>query len=86
MNKRKELAKMIQEWADNPDSYFKYDIGTGWETSRFVPNMMSDLSYWRLVIPPKEIELEKGDYTFNSTGIARQNYNIEPKCGTTRMV
>ena len=85
MNKRKELAKMIQEWADNPDSYFKYDIGTGWETSRFVPNMMSDLSYWRLVIPPKEIKLEKYEFGFNSLNHVFESCALNhPMYGTNR--
>jgi len=87
MANRQKLATMIQKWADNPDSYFERDdtgTGAGWETSRLIPNVVSDLSCWRLVIPPKEIELEKGSFYFNYYGGTSINLCIAFKYGTVR--
>ena len=55
MNNRKQLAELIQAWADNPDSYFiRYD-GIGTTT----PSSESNLNEWKLVIPPKEQPMQK---------------------------
>ena len=58
MNNRKELAKLIQQWADNPDSYFKYCR----TKAELIPNSESDLNKWELVIPPKKWEPKGGCY------------------------
>ena len=55
MNDRKELAGLIQVWADNPESYFNFQNN---ETCN-IPTIYSDLNEWELIIPPKENPMEK---------------------------
>jgi len=82
---RKELAALIQKWADNPDSYFEIE-NPKWKRTTFIPNANSKLSIWRLVIPPKIIELEYGDYFFDSLGALGKNNDstIPAKFGNIR--
>ena len=54
MNNRKELAKLIQKWADNPDSYFTNIYCGELSKVRTIPSDKSNLDDWELVIPPKK--------------------------------
>ena len=61
MNNRKELAELIQQWSDNPDSYFTI----GGVKSIYTPNSESNLNDWKLIVPPKKWKSkyhEKGFY------------------------
>lgn len=58
MNNRKQLAELIQAWADNPDSYFEIKG----EKIRYIPGGESNLNEWELVIPPKEHPMQKYIY------------------------
>jgi len=63
MKDRQDLADLIQHWADNPDSYFEVDtMGVSWVRRDDVPNANSNLKWWRLVIPSKEIKLKEGEH------------------------
>ena len=61
MNNRKELAELIQQWYENPDSYFTVcDM-----KSIYTPNSESNLNDWKLIVPIKKWKSkyhEKGFY------------------------
>ena len=85
MNDRQDLADLVQHWADSPDSYFELKtMGQSWVRQDNVPDVNSNLSWWRVVIPPKEIELEKGSFYFNYYGGTSINLCIAFKYGTVR--
>ena len=54
MNNRKELAELIHQWADNPESYFMCNLACNPTKTKWTPTPESNLSDWKLIIPPKK--------------------------------
>jgi len=81
---RQELAALIQKWADNPGSYFEFYCVERWAKQSVFPNIEADLSRWRLVMPPKEIELEDGDFYFITRCEVFEGHYNAAKYGTVR--
>ena len=61
MNNRKELAKLIQQWAYNPDSYFEFNGNK----VNILPIPTSDIHNWKLIIPPKKWQPTNKAYCVN---------------------
>jgi len=61
MNKKEQALKLIEllnTFVKTKDSFFEYKNDVhDWQRGRFFPNMDSDLTNWRITVPPKPIEV-----------------------------
>ena len=82
-NQRQKLASLFAEYASDETAYFEYNTMHAWEETNNTPNINSDLSKYRIVIPyrreVKEAFKNGSEIEYQSKANGKWGLTIKPR-------